>query len=94
MEKLKMETYECVWDALENTPLEAERMRVKSNLMMRIRDIIDENGWSQTEAAKHCGVTQPRMSDLYRGKISKFSIDALLDMATSLGKRVEIALEG
>ena len=90
----KMERYSNVWDALEDTPLEAERMRIKCNLMAQIREIVKENGWSQTEAAKQCGVTQPRMSDLYCGRLHRFSIDAMCDMVTSLGKKVQIAVEG
>ncbi len=91
---IKMERYSNVWDALEDTPLEAERMRVKCNLMVQIREIVKENGWSQTEAAKRCGVTQPRMSDLYCGRLHRFSIDAMCDMVTSLGRKVKIAVEG
>ena len=90
----KMERYSNVWDALEDTPLEAERMRIKCNLMAQIREIVKENGWSQTEAAKQCGVTQPRMSDLYCGRLHRFSIDAMCDMVTSLSKKVQIAVEG
>ncbi len=53
----------------------------------------EEAGWTQTEAAERCGVTQPRMSDLVRGRVSQFSLDALVNMATKLGKRVKVDLE-
>ncbi len=48
---------------------------------------------TQADAAKHCGVTQPRINDLLRGRISRFSLDALVNIAAALGKRVHIELE-
>ena len=80
------------WDALEDTPFEAEKMKLKSRLMLGITEIIKENGWSQTDAAQQCGVTLPRISDLLHGKINHFSIDALCNIVTSLGHKVEIAI--
>jgi predicted XRE-type DNA-binding protein len=62
-------------------------------LMHEIKAIIDESGWTQVEAARHCGVTQPRINDLLRGRISRFSLDALVNIATALGRRVHIELE-
>ncbi|MFC0574010.1 helix-turn-helix domain-containing protein [Paraburkholderia solisilvae] len=49
--------------------------------------------WTPAEAASHCGVTQPRMNDLLRGRVSRFSLDALVNIATALGRRDHIALE-
>jgi predicted XRE-type DNA-binding protein len=60
--------------------------------MEKITAIIDENGWTQAEAADHCGVTQPRINDLLRGRISRFSLDALVNIASALGKRVQVKL--
>jgi len=60
---------------------------------MMVEKIIKENGWTQAEAAKRCGVTQPRINDLLRGRISKFSIDALVNIASALGRRVTVKLE-
>ncbi|MAM38689.1 MAG: transcriptional regulator [Erythrobacter sp.] len=71
------EQFSSVWDAIENTPEEAENMKVRSALMQAIENRIKAEGWSQTEAAKRLGVTQLRVSDLTRGKIELFSIDAL-----------------
>ena len=59
---------------------------------MQIRDIIKKSRWTQAVAAKHCGVSQPRINDLLRGRIDKFSIDALVNMAACLGHRVHIQL--
>ena len=47
----------------------------------------------QAEAAAQCGVTQPRMNDLLRGRVARFSLDALVNIATALGKRVRVAIE-
>lgn len=49
--------------------------------------------WKQTEATEHCGVTQPRINDLLRGRVLRFSLDALVNIATALGRRVHVALE-
>ncbi len=89
----KTESYESVWDALADTPEEAANLRTKAELMRQIAGIIKENGWKQAEAAKRCGVTQPRINDLLRGRISRFSIDALVNIATALGRRVHLELQ-
>jgi predicted XRE-type DNA-binding protein len=87
------QTFASVWDALADTPEEAANLRVRSELMDKITALIEENGWTQTEAALHCNVTQPRISDLLRGRISRFSLDALVNIASKLGKNVHVELE-
>ena len=84
--------FASVWDALADTPEEAANLRVRSELMRQIADIVSASGWTQGQAAAHCGLTQPRMNDLLRGRISKFSLDALVNVATALGRRVNIVL--
>ena len=64
------ERYASVWDAIENTPAEAENLKLRSALMMALEEHIKRQDWSQSEAARRFGVTQPRVSDLMRGKIS------------------------
>ena len=83
------ERFESVWDALENSPAEAANMKARSGLMIAIREVVD--GWelTQAEAAKRLGVTQPRMNDLLRGRIDKFSLDALVILAAGAGLTVE-----
>jgi predicted XRE-type DNA-binding protein len=61
--------------------------------MRQIAELIAASGWKQVEAAERCGVTQPRMNDLLRGRVSRFSFDALVNIATALGKRVLVELE-
>jgi predicted XRE-type DNA-binding protein len=60
--------------------------------MIQIRQIIREKKWTQAAAAKHCGVSQPRINDLLKGKFHKFSIDALVKMAAALGRKVKVEL--
>lgn len=85
--------YTSVWDALADTPQQAANLSARSELMHHIANIIAENKWTQTVAAQQCGVTQPRINDLLRGRVSQFSLDALVNIATALGQRVHIGLE-
>ncbi|WP_114971050.1 helix-turn-helix domain-containing protein [Rhodoferax ferrireducens] len=77
--------FTSVWDALEDTPQQAGSTRARSELMMSLSEIIRERGMLQSEAAALFGVTQPRISDLTRGKINLFSLDTLIDMAATAG---------
>jgi predicted XRE-type DNA-binding protein len=93
MSKPKNESYASVWDALADTPEEAANLRARAELMQQIAAIVAENDWTQVEAAKNCGVTQPRINDLLRGRVSRFSLDALVNIATAIGRRVHVELE-
>ena len=93
MSRKKTESYPSVWDALADTPEQAANLRARAELMQQIAVIVKESGWTQTEAADRCGVTQPRMNDLLRGRVSRFSLDALVNIATAIGRRVHLALE-
>jgi predicted XRE-type DNA-binding protein len=61
--------------------------------MHKIGACLKQHGWTQAEAASRCGVTQPRIDDLLRGRLSRFSLDALVDIATALGCRVRVDLD-
>lgn len=87
------QTFASVWDALADTPEEAANLTIRAEFMDKISDIIKEGGWTQSDAAQRCGVTQPRINDLLKGRISKFSLDALVNIATALGRRVHIQLD-
>ena len=78
------QTFASIFDALCNTPAEAADMRLRANLMMHIATTIQGNGWTQKQAAKHCGLPQPRINDLLHGKIDKFPLDALVEINTAL----------
>ena len=71
---------------------EAANLRVRSDLMIRLSKLIDTRGLTQAEAAALFGVTQPRVSDLVRGKIDRFSIDTLVAMLGNAGLRVQIVV--
>ena len=82
--------FASVWDAIESDPGQAENMKLRSRLMMALRDHIAQGGLSQAAAAKLFGVTQPRVSDLVRGKIDLFSLDTLVNMLAAAGLHIEL----
>ncbi len=81
-----------VWDAIEDTPAQAENMKLRSASIMALKDHIARTGLSQLEAAKLLGVTQPRISDLMRGKIKLFDVDTLVNMIGAAGLHVEMCI--
>ena len=72
---------------------EAEHLRVRSELMVSLQKAITARGLTQNKAAEILDVTQPRVSDLVRGRIDLFSTDALLDMLSRLGIRARVVLQ-
>ncbi len=90
---MSSEQFDSVWDAIEDTPQESENMRLRSRLMMALAERIKTESWTQKQAAARLGVTQPRISDLVRGKIDLFSLDALVNMVAAAGLHVEMSVE-
>jgi predicted XRE-type DNA-binding protein len=82
--------FTSVWNAIEDTPEEAENMKLRSDLMIALKQYITHAGLSQSQVAKRFCVTQPRVSDLMCGKINLFSLDALVNMVTAAGMYVEM----
>jgi len=82
---MKSHTFASVWDAIEDTPQAAASMKARSTLLMELSNVIQKRGVTQAEAAEMFGVTQPRISDLMRGKIDLFSLDTLMNMASTAG---------
>lgn len=82
--------FASVWDAIEDSPSEAENLKLRAKLMIAIVAYIERKGISQAQAAKLLGVSQPRISDLTRGKIDLFSIDTLVNMLAATGQRVRV----
>lgn len=74
-----------VWDVLEDTPSRAAEMRIRSELMMTMSDIVHTNNMAPSDAAVLFGVTVADIHDLQRGKINQFSLDALVGMAATAG---------
>ena len=89
----KPKSYATIWDAIADTPADAANLRMRSELMRRIAGIISDSGWTQAEAALRCSVSQPRINDLLRGRISRFSLDALVNMASTLGWKVSLQMK-
>ena len=87
---MNTQRFASVWDAIEDTPEEAENMKLRSALMTTLKNYLTRTEMSQAEAAKLFGVTQPRISDLMRGKINLFGLDALVNMATAAGFHIEM----
>ncbi len=87
---MRRKRFTSVWDAIEGTPAQAENLKLRSVLMMALADHIARKKLSQSQAARLLGVTQPRVSDLTRGKIDLFSLDTLVNMASAAGLHVEL----
>jgi predicted XRE-type DNA-binding protein len=87
---MKSQVFKSVWDAIADTPEEAALLKLRSALMMKAKSIIDEQSLTRAQASKLFGVTQPRMSDLMRGKIDLFSLDILVTMLARAGQTVEL----
>jgi predicted XRE-type DNA-binding protein len=84
------ERFASVWDAVEETPAHAENMKLRSALMIALKDYIETEALSQSQAAKLFGVTQPRISDLVRGKIQLFGLDTLVNMIAAAGLQLDV----
>ena len=84
------EQFESVFDAIADSPEDALNMKLRASLVREIRARVAAAGWTQTETAEQLGVTQPRVSDLLNGKLSRFSLDALVKMLARLGGDIEL----
>lgn len=90
---MKQQRFANVWDAIEDTGTAAPSLRARSDLMVALSELIRRSGWTQRQAATRFGVTQPRISDLVRGRIDLFSLDTLVDMAAAGGLRPKITVK-
>jgi predicted XRE-type DNA-binding protein len=70
---------------------EAEHLVIRSELMIKIEKLLKARGLTQSEAARIMRVSQPRVSDVLRGRLELFSTDALIDMLARLGVSVRLA---
>jgi predicted XRE-type DNA-binding protein len=89
---MSIQVFESVWDALEDTPTEAENMKLRSSLMIAISEAVSAWHVTQMDAAIRLGVTQPRLNDLLRGRVGKFSLDALVALAVRAGLAVHLEI--
>lgn len=86
-------TYKNVWDAIGEDAATAENLKIRAALMRKLVGYIETAGLTQAAAAKQLGVTQPRISDLTRGKVDLFSIDMLVNMLSAAGLHVDVRVK-
>jgi len=89
---MERQTFASVWDALEDSAAEAANLRARSELMIALRMKIESWSVNQSGAARRLGVTQPRLNDLMRGRLDKFSLDALINLAQPAGLAVRLEI--
>ena len=82
-----------VFTDLGFSPAEARNLRIRSQMITALRKFIEKEGLTQADAAKRLKVSQPRISDLTRGKISRFSLDTLVNMLTDAGLAVDFRIK-
>jgi predicted XRE-type DNA-binding protein len=87
---MRRQRFRSIWDAIKTSPAQAANMKARSEMMLAIRDTVDAWEVTQAAAAKRLGLTQPRMNDLVRGRINKFSLDALINLATRAGLSIRV----
>lgn len=89
---MEVQTFDSVFDALADTPAEAANMKARSELLSALQGRIRSWDIPQEAAATRLGITRPRLNDLLRGKLGKFSLDALVNLATASGLTLEIRI--
>jgi predicted XRE-type DNA-binding protein len=90
---MKSKRFASVWDAIEKNSAQAENLKLRSSLMLALKRHIEREGLTQAEAANVFGVTQPRISNLMRGKIELFGLDMLVNMLSTAGLRVKLQVK-
>lgn len=89
---MDVQTFDNVFDALADTPAEAANMKARAALLSALKERVRSWGLSQEAAAARLGITRPRLSDLMRGKLGKFSLDALVNLASAAGLSLQIRI--
>lgn len=87
---MKEQRFRSVWDAIETSPEEAANMKARSNVLIAIQKTVGDWNVTQAAAAKRLGISQPRLNDLMRGRLNKFSLDALTNLAARAGLSVRV----
>lgn len=91
--EMEVQTFDDVWDAIEDTSQAAANVRLRSKLLIAVEQEVRSWSLTQAKAAERLGVTQPRLNDLLRGKADKFSLDALVDLSARAGLAVTLDIE-
>jgi predicted XRE-type DNA-binding protein len=87
---MKAKKHQSVWDAIESDREVAANMKARSELMIALQERLGRLKGTQAERAEDLGVTQPRLNDLLKGRIDKFSLDALVNLASRAGLQVDL----
>ncbi len=87
-----LQSFDSVWDALEDDPIMAENMKLRSTLLIAITKNINSRDINQSETAKLLEITQPRVSALLKGKIEDFRLDTLVNFAHRLGLHIDLKI--
>lgn len=87
---MESQTFNSVFDALADTPAEAANMKARSELLSALKAQVNSWNMPQETAATRLGITRPRLSDLLRGKMGKFSLDALVNLTAAAGLELQI----
>ncbi|MGH8308093.1 MAG: helix-turn-helix domain-containing protein [Gammaproteobacteria bacterium] len=87
---MKTKTFASVWNALEDNREAAANMKIRAELLIALQESVQRQKGTQASKAERLGITQPRLNDLLRGRIDKFSLDALVNIASRAGLRVDL----
>ena len=90
---METEVFDDVFDALADTPAEAANMKARADLLAVLIKQVNSWGLPQEASAKRLAITRPRLNDLMRGKLGKFSLDALVNLAAAAGLTLEIRVK-
>ena len=87
---IEVQTFDDVFDAIADTPAEAANMKARADLLSAVKARVESWKIAQGLAAKRLGITRPRLNDLLQGKLEKFSLDALVNLAAASGLVLEM----
>lgn len=90
---MESQTFGNAFDALADTPAEAANMKARAELLSALRARVRSWELPQETAAARLGITRPRLNDMMRGKLGKFSLDALVNLAAAAGLVLEIRID-
>ena len=79
-----------LYELFSEDPVEYNMKSLKAKLAITLVELIRARHWNQAAAAEHLNITQPRMSNLFRGKLDRFSIDTLMEMIVRIGYKFEM----
>ena len=89
---MDVHTFDDVFDAIADTPAQAANMKARADLLSALKAQVRSWDLTQEAAAARLGITRPRLNDLMRGKLAKFSLDALVNLTAAAGLTLEIRI--